>query len=64
MRVEFNTTQFQFSHGKMPRGVGQWAFEIKGQVVFAPGSQSFASAKKWATEQAKAAGTSFVKVCS
>ncbi len=25
-RVEFNTTDYQFSHGRAPRGVGTWAF--------------------------------------
>lgn len=26
MRAEFITTDYQFSHGKKPRGVGTWAF--------------------------------------
>jgi hypothetical protein len=28
-KIEFDTTEFQFSHGTLPRGVGSWAFEIK-----------------------------------
>jgi len=26
MSREFNTTEFEFSHGKKPRGLGTWAF--------------------------------------
>ena len=27
-RVEFSTNEYEFSHGKQPRGRGSWAFEI------------------------------------
>ena len=26
MSVEFNTREYEFSHGKSPRGYGYWAF--------------------------------------
>jgi hypothetical protein len=26
MSPEFNTTEYEFSHGKKPRGTGNWAF--------------------------------------
>jgi hypothetical protein len=26
--MEFNTSEFEFSHGHKPRGVGHWAFAI------------------------------------
>ena len=29
-RYELKTTEYQFSHGRQPRGYGSWAFEIKG----------------------------------
>lgn len=60
--VSFSTSQYQFSHGKMPRGTGMWAFEFAGVTVFAPGTMSFAEAKKWATAEAKTRGVSTVKV--
>ena len=28
LRVEFQTTQYEFAHGKLPRGRGCWAFVI------------------------------------
>jgi hypothetical protein len=28
MRVEFNTNDFQFSHGHKPKGNGLWLFEV------------------------------------
>ena len=28
MTIEVNTTQYEFSHGKKPRGRGWWAFDI------------------------------------
>jgi len=28
MSVEVNTTEYEFSHGKKPRGFGCWAFQI------------------------------------
>ena len=26
--IEVSTTEYQFSHGKLPRGRGSWAFQI------------------------------------
>lgn len=28
MKIEFFTNEFEFSHGRMPRGRGSWAFEF------------------------------------
>lgn len=28
MDIQVNTTQYQFSHGKAPRGRGTWCFEL------------------------------------
>jgi hypothetical protein len=35
MKVEFSTEEFEFSHGRKPRGTGHWLFEITGPVVSA-----------------------------
>lgn len=51
--VEFDTTPFEFSHGKLPRGYGSWAFsESRDQrdPFFAPTS-TYADAKKYAKQQ-------------
>lgn len=29
MRVDFATTEFEFSHGRQPRGFGSWAFSLE-----------------------------------
>lgn len=29
MRVNFSTAEYQFSHGRQPRGIGLWAFELR-----------------------------------
>lgn len=63
MPIEFNTTEYQFSHGKTPSGRGSWAFEIKGKIVFAPGETTYTDAKKFARAKAQEANVSRVKVC-
>lgn len=66
MRIEFNDTQYQFSHGRTPRGRGSWAFEIRGLdgIHFSP-SMTYGEAKRWMREQAKQvvpAGAAVVRV--
>lgn len=62
MTVTVNTTEYEFSTGRKPRGTGAWAFEVAGEVVFAPGCQPFSAAKKWAVATARAAGARTVTV--
>jgi hypothetical protein len=62
--VEFNVTQYEFSHGKPPRGNGYWAFsrDRRGNnPVFSP-SMSYADAKKWAKAQPEFAGAHILYV--
>lgn len=28
MRIYYDTTEYHFSHGRAPRGIGQWAFQV------------------------------------
>ena len=38
-RIEINTSEFQFAHGRKPRGRGHWAFYMPGDpepVFFSP----------------------------
>lgn len=58
--IEFQTTQYEFSHGKKPRGFGTWAFQITGQIFYA--TASYGEAKRQAAEKARAAGVSRVRV--
>lgn len=58
--MKFSTREFEFSHGKKPRGTGTWAFATV--AAPAPGSPaifwhngSFAEAKKAAREHFKGA---------
>ena len=54
--VHVDTSQFEFSHGRKPRGAGSWAFDFgtrgNWQTRFAPGQMSFSKAKQWAMAQA------------
>jgi len=67
--MEIETRQFEFAHGKKPRGIGQWAFRFNGPnskttSEFAPGNLSYAEAKKWALRRAKEFGAYRITVLS
>lgn len=66
MTTTIQTTRYQFSHGATPRGTGRWAFDFETiagrQTQFAPTEMTFAAAKKWATQQARALGAHAVHV--
>ena len=48
-------TEFEFSHGRKPRGYGYWGFffAVTKNVWFAPNVCDFVDAKKAAREEAK-----------
>lgn len=53
MPIEFNTSQYQFSHGRAPRGRGGWAFAPTANprsedIYWAPGSLTYGEAKRHA----------------
>jgi hypothetical protein len=69
---EFTDAAFRRSHGRAPRGRGSWAFQVSttarafdadcvGEVWFAPGSVTFAEARRAAAVHF--AGATFVAVC-
>ena len=65
MRVE--TTQYEASHGKAPKGRGGWMFSflISGHWT-APvhvGFATYAEARKEAVRRAARAGASVIRVC-
>ena len=66
MKVRVDTTKYQFSHGKQPRGYGNWMFHIltaKGVLPSAStGPMSYSDAKCEAMAKAKAEGAIVVEV--
>ena len=70
MRV--STTDFEFAHGRPPRGQGQWAFYFghgrrSGMCVdpwFCPGNVLYSVAKKAAVAEARSRGFTWVEVGS
>ena len=58
--VEVNTTQYQFSHGKAPRGAGHWIFAIGRNgawTEFQPtGLMTYGAAKRLAIAEARSLG--------
>lgn len=66
--VEFNTSDFQFSHGRAPRGFGSWAFFFERNApveqAFWVHQATFAAARKAAAQEARRRGCDVVFVGS
>lgn len=64
MTTEVSTTQYEFSHGKKPRGAGYWGFQIGhdrgAQQVWLSGTYS--EAKRLALKVGRRLGASTVEV--
>lgn len=57
--VEVKTNRYQRTHGKKPKGFGQWAFyfdDMGGEPIFVPKAMNYSDAVKWAKGEAKKAG--------
>jgi hypothetical protein len=60
--MEFNTTQFECSHGKAPRGRGQWAFGLGRRnpgpksIFWSTAGVTYSEAKKEALQEARYQG--------
>lgn len=51
MKIDFDTTNYEFTHGRKPKGWGMWAFEYRdglrwSEPVWVTGSMTYAEAKK------------------
>jgi hypothetical protein len=66
----FNTSPFERSHGRSPRGRGSWAFcsnwvlnreDYLDHTVFSP-SMTYGEAKKWAKAQPELANVDVIAV--
>ena len=67
MTITFSTREYEFSHGRKPRGRGGWAFTFDDseKIIWTiPSSMTYADARKWARDYARANGHTFVSVCS
>ena len=51
MKIEFSTREYEFSHGKMPKGWGYWGFTFEGHEFWATGT--YAEAKKACRQEIK-----------
>jgi hypothetical protein len=62
--INFDSTPYISSHGKSPRGYGQWAFSTdrKGSDPMFSNSMDYAKAKEWAADQIKGKGISTLYV--
>lgn len=63
--VRVETNRYERSHGKKPRGYGQWAFYFDdkgGEPIFTPKAMSYSDAIKWAKGEAKKAGKEYIYV--
>lgn len=65
--IDVSTREYEFSHGKQPRGYGMWAFFFEGIDVPAEPfwhTGKYAEAKRFAVAYARTKGYSIVKVGS
>jgi len=66
--TRIDTTEYEFSHGKLPRGTGSWAFMFGRNgawtTEFTPHQMTYTAACKWARQQAKALGCDQISVGS
>ena len=67
--IEVNTNRYQFSHGKMPRGRGNWCFYMSRSdndpnKQFWINDASYAEAKKQAIKKARELGVTIITVGS
>ena len=65
-----STEEYQFAHGRKPRGVGNWAFyfgrtgSFTRDPEFAPCMMSYSAACQWAKQQARQLGCEIIIVGS
>lgn len=67
---QFSSAEFEFSHGRKPRGRGTWMFEARwsardtreGMIMQSPANLPYSEAKRTALSEARLAGFGWVKV--
>jgi len=64
--IDIITSNYRFSHGREPRGRGSWAFQFgtpDAEPVWCPGSVTYATARRWALNEAVRCRAARVYVC-
>ena len=65
--MNVDTTEYQFSHGKTPRGRGCWMFSAGRNGAWTeirvPGARTYGEAKAYAIREARALGCDELAVC-
>jgi hypothetical protein len=67
MKIEVKTSEYEFSHGKKPRGFGSWAFYMGSEQDTLKAHWfhgTYAEAKKQAQAKAQELGVGFIRVGS
>ena len=62
--MQVSTSNYEFTHGKKPRGYGQWAFFFDGESAPFWYTGSYAEAKKMAIRYAVSKGHHLIAVGS
>lgn len=69
--MNVSTSNYEFTHGRKPRGEGYWAFQFytggKDTIEWAPTfhmERTYSAAKKWAIARAKELGADRVAVAT
>jgi hypothetical protein len=62
LRIMFDASEFELSHGRAPRGLGRWAFSMRRQpdpladeIHFSP-TMTITEARKWIVARLRALG--------
>lgn len=65
MSIEVNTREYQFSHGRLPRGRGYWAFRFDGdpEAFWSKPDQTYREALGDARKLAACHGATEITVC-
>jgi hypothetical protein len=63
--IEINTREYQFSHGKRPRGQGYWAFRFDAlpELHWSKPYQLYSDAVADARKRARSLGCTEIHVC-
>lgn len=62
--VQVSTTQYEFAHGRRPRGDGSWAFFFGAEVDARWYQGSYREARRQAVRDAVSMGVGYVRVGS
>lgn len=52
VKIEFNTSKYEYEYGRSPKGRGVWAFRFEGYEESAP-SSTYGEAKKWISKKVR-----------